>query len=295
MNTFRSDKKIEILPTIMTLIALNIFGVIIIYLMDSYLMLSLTKMVLILCNIYFIYHIGVWFSVKYEITGEEVKIIAWGGIKKVNLKIKDIESFVVKQGKIKGIGLSGVSSNKFSIGRIAVQGLGTTRMFVTDNENIIYLKTEEMNYGISPKSCKEFEAALQELGVQNREWKKEYNKVHGLYKEKKFMIPMIITSVILIVITFMPIILYVLNKLPDIMPLAINSTMSVAKVGTDKQFAFSQMLYGVLNMAIFFCMYYAAHFCAKYDKKAAYRYIYVALFVAATFFYLQIVLMTMKI
>lgn len=295
MNRFLSDKKTEILPTVMTLIMLNIFGAVIIYLMDSYLMLSLVKMILILCNIFYIYHIGVWFSVKYIVDQSQIVISAWGGLKKVVLKTEDIESFVTREGKIKGIGLSGISSNKFAIGRIAVKELGTTRMFVTDNENIIYLKTEDINYGISPKDCEGFEKALLSLGIENKEWKKAYNKVHGMYKEVKFMVPMVITSIILLVITFLPIILYVLNKLPDIMPLAINSAMSVAKVGTDKQFAFSQMLYGILNMAIFFCMYYAAHFCAKYDKKAAYRYIYISLFVAVVFLYLQIVLITMKI
>lgn len=295
MNRFLSDKKTEILPTIMTLIMLNIFGTAVIYLMDSYLMLSLVKVILILCNIFYIYHIGVWFTVKYVVDGNQIVISAWGGLKKVIIKSEDIKSFVTRQGKIKGIGLSGISSNRFAIGRIAVKDLGTTRMFVTDNENIIYLKTEAMNYGISPKDCEGFKNTLLSLGIDNKEWEKGYNKVHGMYKEAKFMVPMVITSVILLVITFLPIILYVLNKLPDIMPLAINSTMSVAKVGTDKQFAFSQMLYGVLNMAIFFCMYYAAHFCAKYDKKAAYRYIYISLLVAIVFLYLQIVLITMKI
>lgn len=295
MREFRSNRSLEIIPTILTLILINLLGFFIKSLMDSYLMLSLIKVVLILCNIFYIYHIGAWFSVKYIIEESKVQITAWGGLKKVTLKVEDIKGFVVEHGKIKGIGLSGISSNKFAIGRIAVKKLGTTRMFVTSNDCIVYLDTDNMNYAISPKDCDGFQRALSEIGIKNISWVKEYNKVHKLYKEKKFIIPLVITSVIVLIITFLPITLYVMNKLPDVMPLAVNSTMTIAKIGTDKQFAFAQMLYGVLNMAVLFCMYYASHFCAKYDEKTAYRYLYVALIVAAVFLYLQIVLMTMSV
>lgn len=295
MREFRSNRSLEIIPTILTLILINLLGFFIKSLMDSYLMLSLIKVVLILCNIFYIYHIGVWFSVKYIIEESKVQITAWGGLKKVTLKVEDIKGFVVEHGKIKGIGLSGVSSNKFAIGRIAVKKLGTTRMFVTSNDCIVYLDTDNINYAVSPKDCDGFQRALNEAGIKNISWVKEYNKVHKLYKEKKFIIPLVITSIIVFIITFLPITLYVMNKLPNVMPLAINSAMTIAKIGTDKQFAFAQMLYGVLNMAVLFCMYYASHFCAKYDEKTAYRYLYVALIVAAVFLYLQIVLMTMSV
>ena len=101
------------------------------------------------------------------------------------------------------------------------------------------------------------------------------------------MHPLILTSTIILFTTFFPMVLYILNKLPDVMPLVINVSKEAGEVGTDKQFAFAQMLYGLLNMAVMFCMYYAAHFCAKYDKKSAYRYMYISLLVAIVFLYLQ--------
>ncbi|MEG1257024.1 PH domain-containing protein [Clostridium sp.] len=295
MNSFNGNKKLEIIPTILTIITLNIVGFIIIYLLDSYLMLNLIKVILVICNIFYIYHILVWFTVKYHISENEIRICCLGGMKEIVLNIEDIESYTAEEGKIKGIGLSGISSNKFAIGRIAVKNLGTTRMFVTNSSKVIYLKTkniDDVNYAISPKEYKAFEIALKAANVFERPWTKDYNKSPKLYKEKKFMIPLFITSLIILIITFAPLIFYILNKLPDIIPLVLNASGTVIEVGTDKQFAFSQMIYGLLNMAVLFCMYYAAHFCAKYDKKAAYRYIYISLFVAITFLYLQIRLIT---
>jgi len=245
----------------------------------------------VICNIFYLYHIGIWLTVKYEITDSEVTINTLGGLKKVILPLSDIECYTVGKEKIRGISLSGISSNKFAIGRIVVKNLGTSRMFVTSGSSIIYLKTEDISYALSPKEFKEFMDVLNKLGIEEKTWTKEYNKVNKLHKDKKFILPLVITSIIILFTTFYPMVLYILNKLPDVMPLVLNVSMEAAEVGTDKQFAFAQMLYGILNMAVMFCMYYAAHFCAKYDKKSAYRYIYISLLVAIVFLYLQMRLM----
>ena len=216
-------------------------------------------------------------------------------MKKVIIPINSILSYTVEEGKIKGIGLSGLFSNRFAVGRIAVKGLGTTRMFVTSSSRVIYIETEELNYGISPSNSQVFEESLKQLNVKQGVWEKVYNKHTKFYKEKRFMIPIIISTISILCITFGPILLYITNKLPDVMPLTLSRNMTALELGTDKQFAFSQMTYGVLNMAVFFCMYYAAQFCAKYDKKSAYNYIYAAMMVALVFLYLQIRLMTIKI
>jgi len=73
------------------------------------------------------------------------------------------------------------------------------------------------------------------------------------------------------------------------MPLNFDAKFNPIKIGTGKQFAFTQMIYGVLNMALLFCMYYASYFCAKYDRKSAYKYIYLALIVAMIFLIMQFI------
>lgn len=292
MNSFNSNKKLEIIPTILTFVGLNVVGIWAIHLLDSYLMLSLIKVILIICNIFYLYHIGMWLTVKYEVTNNSVIINGLGGLKKIVVPLSDIECYTVEKGKIKGISLSGVCSNRFAIGRIVVKNLGTTRMFVTGGNRVIYIKAEDINYGLSPKDFEKFQGVLNDVNIKEDTWVKEYNKVNKLHKDKKFIIPLLITSIIILFATFNPMIQYILNKLPDVMPLVLDVSRAPVEVGTDKQFAFSQMTYGLLNMAVMFCMYYAAHFCAKYDKKAAYRYIYISLLVALIFLYLQVRLMT---
>lgn len=295
MEKFHGRKRLEIIPSILACIGINLIGILVIYFTDSYLMLNLTKLILVICNVFYIYHIGVWLTVQYFISEEEIKIVALGGFKKVVIPVKDILSYTTEDGKIKGIGLSGIFSNKFAIGRIAVKGLGTTRMFVTNCSRVIYIETKALNYGISPINPKAFEEKLKALSIPDDVWEKNYSTTPKLYKDWKFMAPIAVGTVSILLMTFGPIILYIFNMLPDVMPLSLDSMGIAAEMGTDKQFAFSQMTYGILNMAVFFCLYYAAQFCAKYDKKSAYNYIYAATAIAVTFLYIQLILITYRV
>lgn len=92
-------------------------------------------------------------------------------------------------------------------------------------------------------------------------------RIPACIRTKKFLIPFLISSIIIIIMTLNPLILYLCNKLPLSIPLKFNAGFKPILFGSGKQFAFKQMVYGVLNMALLFCMYYAAYFYAKYDKN----------------------------
>lgn len=295
MVKFHGRRGLEIIPSILSIIAINIVGILVIFLMNSYVMLNLAKLVLSICNIFYLYYIGVWVTVQYSISDQEIRIWALGGLKKVVIPIKDVLSYTTEDGKIKGIGLSGIFSNRFAVGRIAVKGLGTTRMFVTNSSRVIYIETKGLNYGISPVNPEDFERILDKLNIPDNAWEKVYNKAPILYKDKRFMIPIAISTICILCITFAPMVLYIFNKLPDVVPIMLDAQGAVVEIGTDKQFAFSQMTYGVLSMAVFFCMYYAAQFCAKYDEKSAYNYIYVSVIVSIVLLALQIQLIMFKL
>jgi hypothetical protein len=59
-------------------------------------------------------------------------------------------------------------------------------------------------------------------------------------------------------------------------------------MGTSKQFVSKQLIYGIINMGILLCMFFAAFSHIKYDEKTAYIYIYISLIIAAVFFFMQI-------
>lgn len=288
MNLFTAIKKFEIIPTILIMIMFNILLVILMGTTGSYTILNLLRVLLVSCNVFYLYHILLWLTVKYEITENELMIIAIGGLKKISIPFSNIKGYTVLSGKIKGVKLSGIASNKFALGRSVIKSLGTTRMFVTNDTSVIYLKTEDINYAISPKEVDKFQQLLNEHGIYKTQWEVHFNKPNKLYKDKNFKILLFLTSILIIIITLNPLVLYLTHNLPNVMPLTFDASFKPVTMGTDKQFAFAQMTYGGLNMALLFCMYYAAYFCAKYDRKTAYRYLYVALGVATLFLFLQL-------
>lgn len=285
---FNSQKRNEIAVVFLFAIISNIVLIFTMNYMNSYVVISLLKLLLISCNIYFCYYIGLWLTLRYEIGEKEILIIGFGGLKKIRILISDIEGYKKINGNIKGVKLSGLATHKFALGRIVVKKIGTTRMFVTNNEHVIYLKTAEINYAISPKDIDIFEEKIESKGISLIEWEAKFNKVHKIYKEWKFKLPIILTGIVIVIIIVNPLVLYLTQNLPDIMPITFDAKFHVVAVGTSKEFASAQMTYGVLNMALFFCMYYAAYFYAKYDKKVAYRYLYVPLAISVLFLFMQI-------
>ena len=43
------------------------------------------------------------------------------------------------------------------MGRFVIDKIGISRMFVTDNKKIFYIKTKHMNYAVSPLDYEKFE------------------------------------------------------------------------------------------------------------------------------------------
>lgn len=255
---------------------------------DLYMTLSLIRIFLVVFNIYGIYYFLLSISIRYTIDEENLYIVGIWGLKKVKIPFSDIEGYKTSRGIINGVKLSGVGKDKFAFGRYVLEKIGTTRMFVTSKNDVVYLKTRDINYAISPESIENFTKVLKSKNISPIEWEYLNKKEINLHKEKDFMIPFIIVSVIIVLFTVTPLFLYIKNLIPNEMPLSFDAKFQPVRMGTGKQFAFKQTTYGVLNMAILFCMYYAAHFHAKYDRKSANRYIYASLIISIVFFVMQI-------
>lgn len=288
MENYKSIKGSGVYFIIGVSLLYNILFIILLPFINSYEISSLLKLGLIAFNIYQIYYLIIYVSLRYSMDNENLYITSAFGIKKVKISFNDIQGYTKAKGHIRGIKLSGYGKNHFAIGRAIIEKIGITYMFVTSTENIIYLKTEEINYGLSPEDIQKFEKELNEKNISSLMWEHKANKNINLHKDKKFFIPFLVVAIITIIITLNPIILYLYNKLPAKMPLNFDSQFIPVKFGTGKQFAFKQMVYGVLNMAVLFCMYYASYFCVKYDKKSAYKFIYVPLIISIVFLIMQI-------
>ncbi|KEH97488.1 PH domain-containing protein [Clostridium botulinum] len=287
MDIYKSKKGISFIIILSVILLIDICGILLKNLINQYMVLSLIQVALVVLNIYGCYYWFLSLSLKYIIDEDYLHIVGVFGFKNIKISFKEIESYKICTNRVKGVKLRGIGDGRFAFGRYFIEKIGTTRMFVTSNKNTVYLKTKDINYAVSPEEIELFIKKLKEKGVNSLEWEYVRGKPVILYKEKAFMVPFIIVSILIIIFTITPLIFYVKGMLPEKMPLSLDATFNPIRMGTGKQYAFKQAIYGVLNMGILLCMYYAAHFHAKYDKKSAKTYIYVALFTAIVFFLMQ--------
>lgn len=286
MIKFKPEKRINFYYILAAFVFYEILILLGLKLADSYVLSILLKILLGVVTIYQLYYIIIFISLNYTVDHENLYITSL--VKKLVIPLSSIEGYRIESGKINGIRLSGIGTNSFALGRFVIKEIGTTNMYVTGNKKVLYLKTKENNYAVSPAKIEEMTKTLNNHNIKNIDWQYKWDKNIHLHKEKSFMVPFTIVSILVFVITLNPFILYLMDKLPLKMPLSFDASFLPVDYGSGKQFAFNQMMYGVLNMAVLFCMYYAAHFYAKYDKKMANRFIYISLLIAAAFLIIQI-------
>ena len=288
MKVYKPRKGIAIYELLFLFIIINVLAMYVLRLLNSYLALTLVRVCMVAFSIYSIYYILVALTLTYNITDNYIEINSLYGLKRIKLNLSNVDGYHIQKNSIKGIQLSGVGKFKYSFGRSVIEGAGITYMFVTSSKESLYLHTDDMAYGISPEEIKDFKDMLEQNGIKEKVFETKKSKETHLFKQKTFFVPFIIVTIVIIFMTLNPFILYLAQKLPDKMPIMFNASFMPVVWGSGKQFAFKQMMYGAMNMVILFCMHYAAYFCAKYDKKSAYKYIYVALICALTFLVMQI-------
>ncbi|OFI07168.1 hypothetical protein CLOACE_03590 [Clostridium acetireducens DSM 10703] len=288
METYKPIKCKGVINIILITVVLDIFLLALFYLVNSYELSKLINLTLIIFNIYQLYYILLAISLTYYLDEDNLYIKGIFGLRNIKIYFNNIEGYKKYSGKLKGIRISGYGRDNFALGKSLIKELGLINMFVTSSKNIIYIKAGDMSYGLSPQDFNKFENYLNKKGISTIDWEYKPTKNTNLNKDKRFIIPFFIITVIIAMQTLIPFFLYIFDKLPARMPLAFEHSFNPSKFGTGKQFAFKQFFYGVLNAAILFCMYYTSYFYSKYDRRSAYKYIYISLFIAVAFLIMQI-------
>lgn len=288
MEKYKPVKTLAIFEIFAYMVLALVFMMVIETLVNSYMEIRILEVAAIIVIIYCLYNLILIYTTKYKINKNGFLIESFWGIVKKEIPFENINGYIVKHGEIKGIKISGFGKHKYCFGQSVINDVGLTYMYVTNNENVIYLHTDEISYGISPEKLDDFIEVIKENNIEEKTFEFKLKERKNIFKDKKLIIPFIIVSIIIIIITLNPFILYLNNKLPGTMPLIFDEAFNPIVIGSSKQFAVKQSIYGVLNMIILFCMYYITQLNSKYSKKISYKYIYISLIIAIIFLYTQI-------
>lgn len=286
MSTYECKRGNGHLHILAIAITCNIGIFMLLRFIDVYEIVSLIKVFLVLFNVYMLYNAIFILTMKYLIDENNITISGLFGLRKIYIPLEEITSYFISREPISSVKLYGFSSKRFAMGRFVVNKIGTTRMFSTCF-NLIYLKTKGINYAISPKNLEVFQNILKQHNIKNGMWEYDYNNNEKLHSKKKLIILIILISVVIFTFTVTPLILFKMGLLPEEMPLTLNAKLIPIVMGSSKQFVFKQLTYGIINMGILLCMFFAAYSHIKYDEKTSYMYIYISFFISVTFFFMQ--------
>lgn len=287
MNSFKARRGRAGLEILGYLILCDTLMFIILKLIDGYMESKIITFGIVFFTVWCLYYIVLDLSLKYIFYGDRVVISSFGGIKKVEVKFSDINGLLVRDDVIDGFKLFGVGKDKYAFGRMVVKGVGATRAFITSSTKVIYLHTEKFSYAISPKDTDTALTILFDKNIPIQEFETKVN-TRELFKDKKFLTPFVLTTMVISVMILVPFILYLTGRLPSEMPLSFDTRFNVVVMGAGKEFAVKQMVTGIYNIIILICMYYTSYFAAKYDKKLAIRFIYIAFIISLLFEFLQL-------
>lgn len=252
---------------------------------ESY-MIKLFGVVSLICiDIYQMYYIIISFTTRYIVDEDYITINTFFYLRNIKIAMKDIVEIQHKSDKIDGMVLDGYGMKKFAFGRMYIENIGTTRSYISNFENILIIKTNKGNFAISPIDIDEM---CNNIHVEGSK-KSEDRKVIPLYKDKFFLVPFVISSILIIMLMIIPLILgmkdnYALSS----MPLSFNEKFEPIKWGTYTQFVVNQISYGLITAGILLCMFFTSSVYSKYDRKSCYKYIYLPLIVSIVLLFMQI-------
>lgn len=291
MEVFRPARGKGLIFLSLITVVFDIVLFILMWLSNTYELRYAFILLLLVFSIYQLYYILGYISLKYEFNEDTIIINRCWGMRKIFVPVKNIKAYKIQEYKMKeieGLKISGYFIKDMIFGKAIINKIGATHMFITNSRNVIFLSTEEINYCLSPIDMKRFEDKLKACDIKNNELANIGFKGVKLYKEKKYLAIIIICAILLIVIPSIPMVLYLQGKMPALMPLSFDKNFIATKLGTAQQFVFKQTIYGILNMAIFFCFYFASYFFQKYDKRTAYGYLYLGVIICLSIMILQI-------
>ena len=288
MTKFRARRGHGVIELFVYFLVGNALLIILNNIINGYLERNLVAVASLIYSGVCIYYILLDLSLVYEVNDDYIEINCFKGLKRLRINFEDINGFLEQDKFINGFKLSGFGKHKYCFGRCVVHNVGLARMFVTCGKKVIYIHTEEVSYGLSPENFNEFKELISSRGIGEKSFEVKINNVRSIIRNKSFYIPFIITSLLILSIILIPSSLYLSGNIPDKMPLDFNSNFIPCNFGSGKEFTVRQIIYGIMNMVLLVCMYYAGHFCAKYDKKLAKRYIYISLIISLVFLGSQI-------
>ncbi len=239
--------------------------------MDSSRIRGMLTFIFLLINAFGLYLIRLIITLKYILTDQELIITGTLNLRKIKIPVSDIESWSRKITLLDTSGL-GLSTARFAIGKGLDNNGDQAELLITSSKKVIYLKTKNGNYGISPEKADEFIAQLkaldipQQSGSERRYLQQDQNRSRSNLNQ--IMLYCILLMAILLLI---PVVMYFTGLMPQLVRTAAVSYM------TRKAYLEAVFTRGLIALVVMLVSYGVTILLSAIEGKYYYRIMFIPL------------------
>lgn len=197
----------------------------------------------------------------------------------ININYENIQSFDSKVTLVSKNGIYISFGKRFFIGKGNVDGIGKTKLYVTNSKKSIYIMTNKKIYAVSPK---DFDGFKRELRIRNIKNEKVYRKItkEDILKNdeiaKRFFL---LNFIIILVVMFIPIALDYFGYMPNYIPRP-NTLTRVNLFISLNEYLNKAYITGILNFIFLIIITLFSIIYSKIDTLYHYKVLYIPLAVA---------------
>lgn len=218
-------------------------------------------------------------SLYYEFTDKHLVIgssLKWYNI---YIKYENIIAFDTRVNLINKIGIYAFFGKRFFIGKGNIEGVGKTKLYVTNSKKNIYIMTEKEIYSISPKDLDGFTRELRNRGIEQEKVERDVREEDILESDEIAKRFFLLNFIIILVVISVPIIIYYLGYLPDYIPRF--STTNNLNVFMDvNEYLNRVYMMGALSFVFLAIMTLFSRIYSKVDTLYHYKILFIPLIVS---------------
>ncbi|NLC66108.1 MAG: hypothetical protein GX752_04095 [Clostridium sp.] len=218
-------------------------------------------------------------SLYYEFTDKHLVIgssLKWYNI---YIEYENILAFDTRVNLINKIGIYAFFGKRFFIGKGNIEGIGKTRLYVTNSKKNIYIMTEKEIYSISPKDLDGFTRELKNRDISHERISRDITEEDVLESDEIAKRFFLLNFILILTVIFVPIIIYYMGYLPAYIPRF--STMNNLSIFIDvNEYLNRVYMTGALSFLFLAVMTLFSRIYSKIDILYHYKILFIPLIVA---------------
>lgn len=267
---------------IVSLILLDILFMLLFFTMASSRIRGIIIFLLLLSNLYGAYFLVLVLTLKYMLDEKELVISSAFHFQTKKIPIKEIESWSRRITLLDTVGIT-FSSARFALGKGLDNNGEQAELFITSSKKVIYLRTIQGNFGISPTDADGFITQLKMLEVPHKKMTERSFLANDESKGRNLLNQLTLYCIILTsILLFIPLVIYFTGLMPPLVQISDQTWLS------QTAYLDSVFTRGLIALVMIIFCYAITILLSSIEGKYYYRSMYLPLVLIVIMLFIEI-------